>query len=110
MVIPEVTDIQDGKEISYHEEIISGIHNSIGHLGYKKTYQRAKQDYIWPLMSKDIKDFVLSCDSCQRNKSSTQKPAGLLHPPATPLMSGTHYSMDLIGPLPQSFFTNDYYD
>ena len=46
MVILEVTDIQDGKEISYHEEIISGIHNLIGHLSYKKTYQRAKQDYI----------------------------------------------------------------
>ena len=61
-------------------------------------------------MSKDIKDFVLSCDSCQRNKSSTQKPARLLHPPATPLMSSTHYSIDLIGPLPQSFFKNDYYD
>jgi hypothetical protein len=102
MVIPEIYETQHNKTTSCQEDIINNIHTLVGHLGWKKTWERARQDYFWPTMLKDIKEYITTCDACQRNKSSTQKPAGLLHPLPTPLMSGTHLSMDFIGPLPKS--------
>ncbi|CAG8515096.1 1852_t:CDS:2 [Paraglomus brasilianum] len=36
-------------------------------------------------MEKDIRKYVQTCDTCQRNKSSNQQPAGLLYPLRTPM-------------------------
>jgi transposase InsO family protein len=110
MVIPEIYEVQDGKTISYQEEIISSIHIIIGHLGWKKTWERTRQDYYWPNMLNDIKEYVATCDACQRNKSSTQRPAGLLHALPAPCMSGTHLSMDFIGPLPICYHNGQHYN
>ena len=61
-------------------------------------------------MLKDIKDYVATCDLCQRNKDTTQSPPRLLHQPQTPLMSGTHFSMDFIGSLPHSQWNAIWYN
>ena len=53
-------------------------------------------------MSDSIHHFVNSCDSCQRAKSSTQKPFGLLNPIPPPRNKFDVYSLDFIGPLPKS--------
>ena len=71
-----------------------------GHLGFKKTLEKVNQNYYWEKLTQDVKAFVTTCETCQRNKSSTQKPFGLL----TPIMPAENkfeaYSMDFIGPLP----------
>ena len=51
-------------------------------------------------MPRDIKKYIQSCDLCQRNKTSTQKPFGLLNPIEPPLNKFQCYSMDFISPLP----------
>ena len=51
-------------------------------------------------MSQDVKDYVQTCDFCQRNKTQRQKPYGLLHPIEPPKEKFMTYSMDFIGPLP----------
>jgi hypothetical protein len=53
---------------------------SAGHLGSEKTLLEVSRLYFWPRMSRDVKRYVHSCDSCQRNKSSNLPPAGLLMP------------------------------
>ena len=54
------------------------------HLGIDKTYEAIRHNYFWPKMSKDVRKFVLTCDSYQHNKSSNQQPAGLLKTLTTP--------------------------
>src|SRR5215207_136249 len=41
-------------------------HPTSGHLGTDATFQRLKDRYYWPQMYKDIKEYVSTCDNCQR--------------------------------------------
>jgi len=71
-----------------------------GHLGIDKTYDSLRRNYYWPKMGKDIHKFVTSCESCQRNKSDNQTPAGLLQPLNTPTRRWEQVTMDFIVQLP----------
>jgi hypothetical protein len=83
--------------------IISEHHDVNGaHFGYKKTLAAVSQSYIWDHMPRDVKKYVQSCDLCQRNKPSNQKPFGLLSPIKPPMDKFEEYSMDFIGPLPKT--------
>lgn len=55
------------------------MHNDpqAGHPGCHKTYQRAKKDFIWVGMKKDIKAFVKECSVCQENKFENVPLVGL---------------------------------
>ena len=48
-----------------------------GHLGFLKSYQRAKREFFWQGMKADLKAFVRECDVCQRIKFETSILAGL---------------------------------
>src|SRR5436190_16833578 len=62
--------------------IIQEIHQGFGggHFGLKKTLEKVARNYYWEKMAATIDKFIKSCDTCQRTKSSTQKPFGLLQP------------------------------
>ena len=51
-------------------------------------------------MNQDVRDYVKSCDSCQRIKASQQVPAGLLQPLPIPKQPWEQVSMDFIVQLP----------
>ncbi len=67
-------------------EIIAASHNHItaGHPGIEKTKELVLREYWWPKMKKDIENYVRTCETCQRTKSSTQAKAAPLHPNAIP--------------------------
>jgi hypothetical protein len=50
-------------------ELLHDAHDSIisGHLGENKTYNRLREHSYWPRMRCIIKDYIKSCDACQRN-------------------------------------------
>jgi hypothetical protein len=48
----------------------------------------------------ELNAYVRSCDSCQRNKTSNQKPIGLLKPLEIPTERFEQVSMDFIPTLP----------
>jgi Lon protease-like protein len=73
-----------------------------GHLGAAKTVARVTQFFYWPKMQEEIKRYVTSCDSCQRNKPSHQAPAGLLQPLPIPERPWLQFTFDLITHLPTS--------
>jgi Integrase zinc binding domain len=75
---------------------------SAGHGGVAKTCKSLVRTFWWPGWRRDVKAFVVSCDSCQRNKSSTLKPAGLLQPLDIPERRWEHVTMDLITCLPKT--------
>lgn len=60
--------------------IMREYHNSPvgGHGGFLRTFKRIFNEFFWVGMRRDIKQFVATCDVCQRNKYETLSPAGLL--------------------------------
>ena len=72
------------------------------HFGFDKTYEAIQRIFYWPNMHQDVKNFVTSCDLCQRNKSSTQQPQGLLQPLPIPTANWQQISMDFIVQLPKT--------
>ena len=78
-----------------------------GHLGRKKTYARLAQRFYWPSMSRDVVEYVRSCEACQ--KCGRRRPARV---PMIPLpvvdVPFSRVAMDLVGPLPRSRSGNRY--
>ena len=74
-----------------------------GHLGERKTLEALKRVYYWPLMYRTVQDYCKTCVSCQKNKSSQQRPVGLLHPlPTEHLQKWGEVTMDFIVGLPRT--------
>ena len=76
-----------------------------GHFGIKATVQRTLERYYWPFMGKDIKNYVESCDECQ--KRGRPKATELMRP----LTVGQPFSrigIDIVGPLKRSKKGNVY--
>lgn len=53
-------------------------------------------------MAKDIRAYIRSCDSCQRNKARNLRPAGLLKPLPVPQDRWEDVSMDFVFGLPRT--------
>jgi len=49
------------------------------HMGFEKTLDKAKQVVYWPFMSNDIKNYVMSCESCNKHKRANIKEPLLPH-------------------------------
>lgn len=83
-------------------DIINAHHSPsyAGHFGVAKTMHAVARTFWWPGMRKQIGHFVRTCDACQRNKATNQKPAGLLQPLEIPERRWEHVTMDLIVSLP----------
>ena len=84
------------------EELLKAHHDGQDHFGVAKIQAAISRDYLWPGVSRDVETYIRSCDSCARNKSPTQAPAGLLHPLPVPENRFAEIAMDFIGPLPRS--------
>ena len=80
--------------------VLSLIH-STGHEGTQKTLQRLRADFYFPHDRRLVQEFIRACPTCQRNKTSTQRPAGLLHPLEVPAQVWADISMDFGEGLPK---------
>lgn len=69
-------------------------------MGLRKATKDIVAKFYWKSVRQDIKDYIQSCDFCQRIKSSTQAPLGLLQPQEPPSRPWQSISMDSITPLP----------
>lgn len=74
----------------------------VGHLGQQRTLELLRRHFLWPLMKRDVKDYIASCDQCQRNKAANQVQPGLLTPLDVPTGLWESISMDLIAQLPET--------
>ncbi|WAQ88258.1 hypothetical protein PtA15_9A385 [Puccinia triticina] len=77
-----------------------------GHPGRARTLALVRRCFNWPSQKKFVNRYVDGCESCQRVKSSTQKPFGTLEPLPIPAGPWTDISYDLITDLPESNGSN----
>ncbi|KAK1644330.1 hypothetical protein QYE76_062135 [Lolium multiflorum] len=75
--------------------------HSAGHEGVQKTLKRLRDDFYIPGDGALVRDLVGSCVTCQRNKTETLRPAGLLQPLDVPSQVWADISMDFIEGLPK---------
>jgi hypothetical protein len=73
-----------------------------GRVGRDKTYKAISRQFWWPHIRQEVNKYVQTCESCQRNKISTRKPAGLLQPLPLPTHKWRDISMDFITQLPKT--------
>lgn len=96
IVVPDADDLRQEIIVEMHEPPMSG------HVGTEKTFEAVRRTFFWKTMRKDVNDFVRKCHQCQVNKSSNQKPGGLLTPLAIPERRWEVVTMDLITSLPMT--------
>ena len=84
------------------EDLFRMAHDTLGHFGINKTYANLCSAYYWPRMRAELEGaYIRGCNACQRNKGSTKKPTGPLHPLPVPEERGDSVAIDFIGPLPE---------
>ncbi|KAF8377757.1 hypothetical protein HHK36_031142 [Tetracentron sinense] len=89
---------------SLRDKILGELHASPsgGHSGYHNTLQRIISLFYWPGLRKSVKDYIRGCDACQRNKTDSITPAGLLQPLPIPTRVWADIAMDFVEGLPPS--------
>ncbi|GAU23118.1 hypothetical protein TSUD_305660 [Trifolium subterraneum] len=73
-----------------------------GHSGYLRTYRRLAENLYWVGMQRHVKEFVKTCNVCQRQKYAATTPGGLLQPLPIPNGVWEDLSIDFITGLPKS--------
>jgi transcription initiation factor IIE alpha subunit len=97
------------KVVRKHEvnDILYNLHEDplAGHFALEETYRRVKIRYYWSQMYEDVRQYVQTCDACQRRgKNKRTEP---LHP----IKVGQPFDrigMDIVGPLPKTKKGNKY--
>ena len=90
-------------------EILHHIHNSLlgGHLGQKKTREKALQRFYWSSIREVCNSWVSKCDACTKVKHPSRKP----HAPLGEMPVGIlldRLSKDILGSFPESTQGNKY--
>jgi hypothetical protein len=100
---------QDGKiplprDPALIEELLRIHHDDLlaGHFGVAKTLELLQRKYKWARMSKDVKEYVKTCQICQRMVTKRHRPYGELQPLPLPSGPGKEITMDFITGLPPS--------
>ena len=85
------------------------IHQTLysGHPRYQKTIARARRQYFWPGMKRDMAEYISRCMKCQQVKVEHQHPVGLLHSLRVPQWKWEVISMDFITGLPMTWRQHD---
>ena len=84
-----------------HRDTVVNLLHHADHPGAKETIKRVAQDYYWPGLRKDIKNFVKTCHPCQLAKQSrTVNPGVGEFQVPDERFSVVH--LDIVGPLPKS--------
>ena len=54
---------------AYHNHVLLG-----GHLAFRPTYEKIRQEYWWPTISRDVPEWCEKCQSCRRRKTAHNRP------------------------------------
>ncbi|GMG14591.1 unnamed protein product [Phytophthora fragariaefolia] len=96
LVVPVIDELINALFFGFHDEAV------YGHPGIDRTLRLVEEHYYWRHMTRSIRAYVKSCETCQRTKAWNSKPPGLLQ--SQPIARGrwTHVAMDFIVALPET--------
>ena len=80
-------------------------HQLSGHMGVDNTYQRLSDKYYWKEMYVDIRQYICTCDICQKRRRDKDIDRLQLIQPTTAF---AHIGIDIVGPLPRTLRGNRY--
>ena len=104
-----LTKDSERKVVQTHEIewICSMFHDdpTSAHCDFNTTYGKISQRYFWSTMYRDVKNFVQSCDTCQRQGKPRKQTK--IHP-ITPSSLFDRWGVDIVGPLPVTQNGNRY--
>ena len=104
---------QERVAVPYDEELRNQILKEChmpaerGHLGVDKTLERVARHFYWPHLRRFVTHYIKHCVECQRNKSDTRSPPGLLQTHSVPEGAWDSITMDFLTGLPKSKNKND---
>ena len=78
-----------------------------GHTGFKKLYALLGLRFFFPGMAERLRQYVLSCEHCQRNKSYNSNTRGIPTPTPIPVSRFSVIALDLLSGFPTSRKGND---
>ena len=92
------------------QNILKELHSSEigGHKGITKTLKRIQQYYVWDGMKQDVKNFVKTCQDCQKRKLVREKTKAPMLITDTPSEAFQKIAIDIVGPLPETEKGNKY--
>ena len=70
IVVPDAGDLRQKCLSLHHDTPFSG------HLGRDRTLQLVQQSFWWPALNSDVRQYVSSCDHCQKNRPPMQNLQG----------------------------------
>jgi hypothetical protein len=93
-----------GQNKEAQKAILLALHSSGlgGHSGITATYHKIKALFSWPMIKKDISEYVCTCEACAQAKSEHCRLPGLLQPLPVPPTAWHTISLDFIEGLPKS--------
>lgn len=89
------------------ESVLYMLHNdpTAGHFSVDIMFNKIRDRYYWPQMYEDIREYVKSCDQCQRRGKPRR------NEPLHPIVIGKPFyqiGIDIVGPLPRTANGNRY--
>ena len=90
----------------FKQAVLEQYHNDCAHWGVEKTYTLIRQNYHWQGLHKSVIEHINQCITCKvrslkKNKVPLQKMDEVEYP-------GQKWSLDLVGPFPESALGNKY--
>lgn len=92
------------------QSILKELHDSpiSGHKGVTKTLKKIQQYYSWKGMKEDVKNYVKTCQDCQKRKLVREKTKAPMIITDTPSEAFEKIAIDIVGPLPEANNGNKY--
>lgn len=89
---------------SLRNEVLHSRHDAklAGHFGISRTTKLTNRDYWWPQIKNHVRDYIKTCETCNRAKTSHTQKTGPLQPLPIPEQAWSSISMDFITDLPNS--------
>jgi Integrase zinc binding domain len=90
-------------ESQFRRDLMQKMHKQYGHLSYQSLANVLESRAWWPIIEKDIRQFIAVCPNCQirqRQRAAQERESAQLvtDPFIQPFQ---HWGIDLIGRLPQ---------
>ena len=104
VVVPSQKSLIQELLYLYHDDQFAG------HWGIDKTKELLERKFYWPSLATDVREYVLSCQTCQNIAIPRHKPYGKLQPLPIPEGPWKEVSLDFITQLPPSYIGTKEYD